>query len=259
STNHNGIAITIPEAGTHQIRITPHSCPFTAGWGNAFGYKSDNTGNANTAANKQKLISIDAPLTTMAFAPQEEVGNTSASWMFANIFYGCTNLITPAKIADTYKLPKKITDLSYFLHATYAGNTFLTSPIDLRNISGWFSNNEKITNLSNFLQNTHYGNSNLNLTGQKIFPNWIKTLQGGTGPSTAINDIKDVQGAFSQMFYCGSAKGGDTGEPEFEDDDDPITGSIVKLSDLGNPSTPRYTYRGRTVITSNTNIDDNWK
>ncbi|MDR1562915.1 MAG: hypothetical protein LBS54_07550, partial [Dysgonamonadaceae bacterium] len=161
STNHNGIAITIPEAGTHQIRITPHSCPFTAGWGNAFGYKNDNTGNANTAANKQKLISIDAPLTTMAFAPKESESTTSASWMFANMFSGCTNLTTPAKIADTYKLPKKITDLSYFLHSTHAYNTELKAPIDLSGLEGWLDGNENITRMNGFLGSTHYNNTEL--------------------------------------------------------------------------------------------------
>ncbi|MDR1562182.1 MAG: hypothetical protein LBS54_03710 [Dysgonamonadaceae bacterium] len=101
--SNDGIALTGLEAGTHQICITPHACPFTAGWGNAFGHIGyQTTGNANTAANKQKLISIDAPLTTMAFAPESTTA-TNASSMFAYMFYDCSNLTTGAKIADTYK------------------------------------------------------------------------------------------------------------------------------------------------------------
>ncbi|MDR1562689.1 MAG: hypothetical protein LBS54_06360 [Dysgonamonadaceae bacterium] len=322
--DHNGIPITIPKAGTHQIRITPADTP-APGWGNAFGYKSDNTGNANTAANKDKLISINAPLTTMAFAPEEEEGNTSASNMFNSIFRGCTNLTTGAKIVDTYKLPPTVTDLSYFLANTHYGNTKLETPIDLSGLEGWlsnnttimnldrflfsthqdnttlkdpiylaplkdwFSNNNKITimsrffswthkgntaleapinlthlsgwfsdnttimNLDRFLSNTHNNNISINLTGQIIFPNWIKTLtQEGTTP------IKDVDGAFLDMFSCEEEKNGDTGEPQFEDDTDPITSLIVKLSDLGNPSSGKNTYKNRTGITSNTNIGNYW-
>ncbi|MDR1561777.1 MAG: hypothetical protein LBS54_01650 [Dysgonamonadaceae bacterium] len=330
SSNGPGIALSGLTGKTeYQIRITPNGTP-TPGWGNAFGYAR--FGDANNQTNKNKLISIDAPLTTMAFAPKisENPTGTNASYMFYNIFYYCTNLTTGAKIVDTYKLPETVTDLSYFLYSTHCNNTNLTSPIDLSGLkgwldgnttitnlreflcithdsntnledpidltplsgwfknnttitnlrgflygthynntnledpidltplSGWFKNNTTITNLLNFLYGTHYSNTALNLTGQKIFPNWIKTLRGGTGPSTTINDIKNVPAALYQMFFCDSPKGGDTGEPEFEDDTDPITGLIVKLSDLGNPSNTKYTYQGRTGITS-LPIGDNWK
>jgi len=161
--NANGVALTGMSATTHQIKILPNGNP-TPGWGNAFGYHGSITaGTANVAVNKQKLISLDAPLTTMAFAPKTTESTTTAIYMFANLFYSCTNLITSATIIDTYKLPNTITDLSYFLQNTHYGNnnTNFTSPIDLVGLSGWFDNNNSITNLSYFLQNTHAINSYL--------------------------------------------------------------------------------------------------
>ncbi|MDR1561972.1 MAG: hypothetical protein LBS54_02640 [Dysgonamonadaceae bacterium] len=161
--DHNGIEHTFPVAGDHKIRITPFNPP-APGWGNAFGHHYSTTGNANSDANKQKLISIDAPLTTMVFAPQEEAGNTSASYMFAYMFSYCTNLITPAKFVDTYQLPSEVTDLSYFLYCTHNSNTKLTSPIDLSGLKGWLYDNKTITNLSNFLYGTHSENAILTST-----------------------------------------------------------------------------------------------
>ncbi|MDR1562805.1 MAG: hypothetical protein LBS54_06970 [Dysgonamonadaceae bacterium] len=317
--NHDGIALAIPEAGDHKICITPYIDPDdpAPGWGNAFGHKNDNTtGNANIQTNKDKLISIDAPLTTRAFAPNE--GSTNASYMFAYMFYRCTNLTTGAKIVDTY-LPEKIiylsyflaymhkdnsslikpidlsglkdwfsnnqkiADLSNFLDSTHENNTAIETPIDLTPLSGWFSNNTKITTMSHFLHYTHHNNKlkapinliplknwfqenhsiahlwhflnstlsfnpSLNLTGQKIFPNWIKTLK------EAGKSIKDVEYAFWSTFICSSYNQkitGDTGEPEFED-------STV-LSSLGNPSTPKQTYGGRKFFTDDITIGSNWK
>ncbi|MDR1563164.1 MAG: hypothetical protein LBS54_08830 [Dysgonamonadaceae bacterium] len=358
TTDHNGIALTIPKAGPHQIRITPYNSS-EPGWGNAFGHAVSG-GDANSTANKQKLISIDAPLTTKAFAP---TNTFDATGMFAWMFYNCTNLTTPAKIVDTYKLPEtvtrlsnflanmhygnssltspidlsglegwfsnnqkitqlsnflggthsgnisddtkinltspidlsplsgwfngntsieqlanflanthnnntsltspinlsplsgwfngntSITDLSSFLYYTHCGNTFLTSPIDIRPLSGWFNENRSMTLLSSFLSMTHHNNTSLILKGQKIFPNWIKTLK-----KTDATEIKDVEQAFSRMFYLNSSQSGDTAEPEFEDSSDGKT----KLSDLGNPSGRKYTYQNRTVIT-NLGIGANWK
>ncbi|MDR1561556.1 MAG: hypothetical protein LBS54_00520 [Dysgonamonadaceae bacterium] len=399
--NTSGITLTGLSQGEHQICITPHACPFTAGWGNAFGHSYDYsyTG-ANTVDNRNKIISIDAPLTTMAFAPNE--GSTDASYMFARMFCRCENLTTPAKIVDTYKLPAevtdlshflqqiqqlntptspidlrglegwldknttitnlsnflcgthfsndeledpidltplegwfsenqsieymsgfllgthesntnlkdpidltplsgwfkentKITDLSYFLYNTHFINTSLISPIDLAPLKDWFSNNTKITdlsrflmdtyynntslvsstdltplsgwfpdyrsitNLSYFLAGTHYGNSSLRLERQKIFPDWIKNLEGCKSESDqTIVFIQNVDRAFYQMFYIDPpipGKSDDIGEPEFESD----SYGITKLSKLGNPLSPKQTYSGRTVFTNDGTIGNNWK
>jgi hypothetical protein len=53
--SHDGIELTIPKAGKHQIRITPYDCKPTAGWGNAFGH-SPFPGLANNQTNMDKLI-----------------------------------------------------------------------------------------------------------------------------------------------------------------------------------------------------------
>ena len=155
----NGIALTGLSNGEHQIKIVPHSTP-APGWGNAFGHYNGSAG-ANAQTNKGKLISLDSPLTTMAFAPKTTESTTNASYMFFAMFHNCINLTAPATFIDTYKLPSTITNLSYFAQQTYYNNTSLTTPLDLTPLSGWLSNNTSITNLANFLSNVHYDNTNL--------------------------------------------------------------------------------------------------
>jgi hypothetical protein len=308
-----GILLTGLSSGDHQIRITPHNAPFP-GWGNAFGYL-DNGGAFEI--NREKLISIDAPLSTLAFAPKADGSEdaANASYMFAYLFMSCTNLAHPAVIRDNYRLPEtvtnlscflrsaynyisnleepidltflkdwlkgntsisnlsyflyythkenhslinpidlaplsgwfngnlSITNLSYFLDGTHLNNTSLENPIDLTPLSGWFNATTSVSNLSNFLASIHYGNTSLRLSGQIIFPNWIKTIQEGTTP------ILDID-ALSLMFAINAATplSGDTGEPKFEDE------SV--LSTLGTPSSNKRTYTYRNDITP---INNNWK
>jgi hypothetical protein len=158
-----GIALPLSK-GRHQIKITPngHSEP---GWGNAFGYSFTGSG-ALTVANKEKLISIDAPITTLAFAPKIDGTEdaTNASYMFAHMFLDCYNLTTAVVIKDSYKLPKTVTDLSSFLRSIhYYEVTFATlaTPIDLTPLSNWIKDNNSITNLSDFLRGVHRNNSAL--------------------------------------------------------------------------------------------------
>jgi hypothetical protein len=315
STNSAGIQLSgLSTDKDHQIRIIPHGDE-DPGWGNAFGY-SNGTGGADAAVNKNKLISIDAPLSTLAFAP--ETKSTLAGNMFGFLFFGCSNLTTPAVIRDNYKLPETIIDLSYFLFSTYentgltqpvdltllkdwfngnntirnlagffyrthANNFNLTKPIDLMPLKDWFNSNSTITDVSYFLgythfsntsleqpidftplknwfdsnnminyslaflMQTHFGNNSLTLSGQVIFPNWVKKIKhGGT------TSLLDVASSFQQTFsvYVNMLKDGDTGEPRFEN------GEV--LSSWGNPSIPKSTYTGRTDIT-NLNIGSNWK
>jgi hypothetical protein len=91
----------------------------------------------------------------------------------------------------------------------------------------------------------HYGNSKLNLTGQKIFPNWIKTLKV-YGSSVVL-----ASQAFQETFLCGSAKSDDTAEPAFEDG--------TPLSSIGEPNNARNTYKNRTGITPQNNGNNYWK
>jgi hypothetical protein len=260
----------------HQIRITPYGDE-EPGWGNAFGYHYEDAG-ASANVNKQKLISIDAPLSTLAFAPKTTESTTSAACMFASMFNGCSNLTKPAVIRNNYKLPEMITDLSFFLAVIHNNNTSLTQPIDLTPLKDWFKGNSTINlsnflfcthlenaslmqpidltplkdwfkgnstiNLSNFLYGTHADNTSLKLSGQIIFPNWVKTIKQGTTP------IQNTD-AFIATFSLLTPQGGDTGEPRFEDG--------TTLSSLGNPSTRKGTYEGRTYFTNDASIGDNWK
>jgi|GEM_PF-3527730 len=197
--------------GTHQIKILPHNPP-TPGWGNAFGHK-DNTTGANATANKNKLISLDAPLTTMAFSPKTSESTTNASYMFAYIFYYCSSLTNAATIIDTYKLPSSYTNLQEFLYSTHEANNNanFTSPVDLSGLSSWLSNNTRISNLSYFLSRTHYWNTNLT-TPINLSPisGWFnnnasisslssflsKTHHGNTNLTTPIN-LSPISGWFS--------------------------------------------------------------
>jgi hypothetical protein len=305
-----GITLSGLPPGDHQIRITPFSKP-EPGWGNAYGHYSD----MMNVDRDEKLISIDAPLTTLAFAPKTTEANaaTNASYMFYYLFANCPNLVAPAVIKDTYKLPATVTDLSYFFQYAYSnatslavpqdltplsgwfsannsitnlsyflayihygntgltatvnltslagwfsknnsitnlnyflayihnGNTGLTAPVNLTPLAGWFSANNSITSISNFLSSIHYNNTSLTLSGQVIFPDWIKII-------SASNGRKAKDEGFSQTFYLSTAKGGDTGEPKFQD------GTV--LSSLGTPVTNRSTYYNRTGINP---VPTNWK
>jgi hypothetical protein len=348
-----GILLSSLTPGDHQIEITPYD-NVKPGWGNAFGHSYAGGGvtftGANTDANKQKLISIDAPLTTRAFAP--DAGNASAAYMFAHLFASCTSLTDPATFLDTYKLPGTVTDLSSFLALMHIGNTSLQAPVDLSPLKKWFNNNTSITNLSFFFYATHFENSSLQvsidlapvqewfsnntsienlsyflcgthlrsanvapvdlsplsgwfkgntsindlscflrsiylscpnlltpiditplsgwfdantsisnlasflyeahcgnlalkLEGQKIFPNWIKTLKQGAIP------ILNVPEAFYYSFGCTASQAGDTEEPKFED------GTV--LSSIGEPNSARGTYTHRTGITPLNNTNNYWK
>ncbi|MDR0398085.1 MAG: hypothetical protein LBH36_02805 [Candidatus Nomurabacteria bacterium] len=159
--NADGIALTNLTNGQHQIKITAHEGASLPGWGNAFGHPSVVVGVANAAVNRAKLISIDAPLTTLAFAPKTSESTTNASLMFSDIFRDCINLTAPATFLGNYVLPSTITNLSYFLVGTHFGNTGLTQPIDLTPFKDWFSGNENITNLGHFLVSLHGGDSGL--------------------------------------------------------------------------------------------------
>jgi hypothetical protein len=221
------ISLTNLDSGQHQIKITPHGKPTPAG-AMLLDTAIVSSGSANIYTNKNKLVSIDAPLTTMTFAPKE--GNaTSASFMFAYLFYNCTKLTTPAIIKDTYKLPGSVTNMSYFLYETHEYNSNLKEAINLVPLTEWFNGNTTINNMNYFLASTHYNNSSLHLEGQIIFPNWIKTMKnrGGKLP-------RDLEYSFYSMFRTLSTKEGDSDEPKFMDGTD--------LSSLGVPSTyDKYT------------------
>jgi hypothetical protein len=344
----SGIWLSGLASSKHQIRITPHTAP-VPGWGNAFG-----GGENYDRDNQSKLISIDAPLTTLAFAPKttEPDADTNASYMFAYLFLGCENLTAPLVIEDTYRLPATITDLSNFLYYTHALNTALTKPVNLAPLSGWFNGNNSINNLANFLATTysgntaliepvnlaplsgwfkentsinnlsyflggthgfnalikpvnlaplsgwfngnnsidnlayflggihfgntalkepvnlvplsgwfeedtsiddlegflygiHYDNPSLKLEGQKIFPDWIRTLK--LGPTST--PISDVPVSFSLSFSLVSPQDGDTGEPAFGD------GTPLSVG-VGDLNSNRYTYTGRNGISP---TKSNWK
>gem|GEM_PF-1469207 len=145
------IKVTGLTAGKHQIRIVPHGAP-APGWGNAFA--------SDWGGDSAQIVTIDAPLTTMAFAPKPSESTTSAAAMFGQVFAGCANLTTPMKIIDTYKLPSTVTDLSEFLRYAHVENGNLESSIDLSGLAGWFNANNSITDLSGFLLNTHSENTN---------------------------------------------------------------------------------------------------
>ena len=143
--------ISVPN-GIHQIKILPHNGP-EPGWGNAFGFYY--------SGGYQEVISTDAPLTTMAFAPRPSESTTNASWMFVGVFGGCENLATSAQLIDTYKLPNTIENLSNFLESIHQDNVALTTPVDLSGLDSWLNANNSITNLEMFLRYAHRRNTSL--------------------------------------------------------------------------------------------------
>ncbi|MDL2327467.1 hypothetical protein LJC64_02245 [Ruminococcaceae bacterium OttesenSCG-928-A11] len=154
-----GIVLTNLSNNQHQILIVPHDDPIP-GWGNAFGYYN-NTSGANTDVNKNKLVSLDAPLTTMAFAPKTTESSTNASYMFAYTFSGCINQVNTIVVIDTYKLPDTIINLSLFMAYVHSGNQSISSPIDLTPLTNWLNNNNSIKEMSMFFYSSHSGNPNI--------------------------------------------------------------------------------------------------
>ena len=179
----NGIALTGLTNGQHQIKILSHNGP-APGWGNAFGHRFGTVGAANTATNKNKMITLDAPLTTMAFVPKTTESITDASSMFNGIFNGCNNLTTPASFTTTYTLPSTFTNLSWFLNGIHYPSK-LTDPVDLTGLAGFLDNNTTITNLSGFLDTAHDG-SNLLTTPIDLTP-----LSGWFNGNNSITDLSD--------------------------------------------------------------------
>jgi hypothetical protein len=184
---YDGITLSGLTVGDHQIEITPHNAP-EPGWGNAFGHDWDNTSGANITANKEKLISLDAPLTTMAFAPNPP-GNTSAASMFAGLFEGCTNLTAPATFLDTCQLSDTVTDLSRFLYRAHRWNSTLTTPIEFTPLSRWLNANTSITNLARFLSYIHSYSPNLTT------PINLTPLSGWFDTGTSISNLSNF------LFY----------------------------------------------------------
>jgi len=182
----DGIALTGLSNGEHQIKILPHSSP-TPGWGNAFGHGG--WGESNSSSNLNKLISIDAPLTTMAFSPKTTESTTNAERMFALMFNGCPNLTTPARIIDTYKLPNTVTILSKFLSFLHSDNKSLTAPIDLSGLSGWLNKNNSITDLPSFMIGVHYDNFFTNPINLTPISGWFDANSSITDLSQFLSEI----------------------------------------------------------------------
>jgi hypothetical protein len=171
-------------------------------------------------------------------------GNESITQMNYFLAYTLTTSLTEAidltPLTGWFNGNESITDLSYFLSFTHYNNSSLTEAIDLTPLAGWFNDNNKITQLSDFLSYTHYNNSSLKLTGQIIFPNWIKKIGGASMLSVSSN--------FNRTFYFLNSQSGDSGEPQFMD------GTV--LSSLGTPNTNKQTYTNRTGITP---LNTGWK
>jgi len=131
--------------------------------------------------------------------------------------------------------------LGYFLEETHSYNPQITEPIDLTPLSNWF-NTYKPPSHPSFMYRTHYNiTSNLNLTGQTIFPDWVKWIMIIAGDMENADENSNCPSFFfCQTFYVETTKTNDTGEPKFED------GSV--LSDIGEPDMNRQTYTGRTGI-----------
>jgi hypothetical protein len=103
----NSTSAGIPHAyanpGIYKITIRPNDT-ITA-WFRAFGFYNSGTG-ANATTNKEKLIAVNATLTTAMFAEPDAtvLGDNVA----LNMFYGCRNL---ASLPANFNLPQNITEV----------------------------------------------------------------------------------------------------------------------------------------------------
>jgi hypothetical protein len=204
---------------------------------NLSGFLADTHNNSNNNLNSLKTPIDLRPLSGWFN------GNTSILDMvlfLGHTHYNNTKLEAPidlSPLSGWFNGNTSIIHLSHFLSTTHASNPELKTSINLIPLKYWFNGNRSIADLTGFLTHTHKDNTALDLTGQQIFPNWIETLQDGSGIP-----IQDVTDAFYKMFSCAPPKQtNDSGEPEFED------GNV--LSSLGTPSPNKETYTGRTGFT----------
>ena len=111
-----GISHTYPEANTnYQITIKPNGD--TDGWGSAFGF-AYTTSNCNTQTNRDKVISLDSPLT------KSMVQKSGANdYICAGLFYKCSNVV----MGDEFNLPQDLETVgNNFAHNMFYGCKLLT-------------------------------------------------------------------------------------------------------------------------------------
>jgi hypothetical protein len=93
ATDSPGISHTYAAAGTYQITISPHgSDPASKdAWFGAFGFAAGTSG-ANSPTNKNKVVSVDSPISPLMTRTQEQIDLSQApnyEWVYT--FYGCQN------------------------------------------------------------------------------------------------------------------------------------------------------------------------
>ncbi|GHU18754.1 hypothetical protein FACS1894163_11090 [Spirochaetia bacterium] len=89
SNNSAGISHTYSSPGDYRITITPNGN--TNAWLGAFGF-ADNTGGANAQTNKNKVISVDSPLTLLMTRTQAQISaGTAPTHEWAFTFSNCKN------------------------------------------------------------------------------------------------------------------------------------------------------------------------
>ncbi len=176
SSNKQGIKLSGLTLGEHKIVITPFNEP-SIGWGNVFGFAFTSAGSdADVQTNKNKVLRLDAPLTTLAFAPKVDEGDQNIySNFFAYTFSGCTYLTTGAALANTYSLPSNVTKINSFAKNIHYENESLETPLDLSLMSAWLNKNNQLTEFSYFLSASHFQNFHL-VNGVDLTPisNWFE-------------------------------------------------------------------------------------
>lgn len=185
--NKMSIELSGLSVGEHKIVITPTNKP-SVGWGFMFGFGSqDNSKAATIQDNKDKIIHIDAPLTTLAFFPGVYDGNKVKN-MFREIFFGCRNLINGATVANTYNLPDEVTELDNFMDSMYAYDESLETSADISLMSGFINKNNKIESLNDFMDDIYYNNYHLT-KGTDLTP-----IKDWFYHSTSVTNIRSFMG-----------------------------------------------------------------
>ena len=150
-------------------------------------------------------------------------------------YYDTAEPIDLAPLANWFYGNTSITNINSFMAYLHDGNTQITRPIDFTPLASWFSSNRSFDMMGSFLHQTQNNNDNLDLTGQIIFPNWMKTMNEN---GTAVGDTD----AFYETFALWSVKSDDIAEPKF------MNGTTLSSIVGGVPSALPGTYTGRTGI-----------
>ncbi|GHU70841.1 hypothetical protein FACS189450_05930 [Spirochaetia bacterium] len=140
-----GISHTYSSAGNYQITITPGGS--TDAWLGAFGFSATTNG-ADAQANKNKVISVDSPLTLLMTRTQTQISTgTAPTYEWAYTFYSCKNLTMGPNFKFAAEWDAITTVADHFAYTMFSGcdgaaftmNSVFNLPSGITTVDSYFA------------------------------------------------------------------------------------------------------------------------